>query len=170
VVQGDMAMPGRALLTLYDPTALRVSATVPETAAQRLRQASPERPSVELPGSATRLAPVRVDVLPAVDPATHTVTVRLELPAGTVAAPGACARVWLPAGTAAGDPARAWVPARALVQRAELKAVYVVGANGQPSLRQVRVGSARGDQVEILAGLAVGERIALDPQAAARVR
>ncbi len=170
VVQGDLAMPGRALLTLYDPAALRVSATVPETAAQRLRASPSERPAVELPGVAERLAPTRVDVLPAVDPATHTVTVRLDLPAGTAAAPGAFARVWLSAGAATGEPARAWVPARSLVLRGELKAVYVVAGDGRPLLRQVRVGPARGDQVEILAGVAAGERVALDPQAAARVR
>ena len=32
VVLGDMAMPGRPLLTLYDPTALRVTAAIPQTA------------------------------------------------------------------------------------------------------------------------------------------
>ncbi|HEY1392531.1 MAG TPA: efflux RND transporter periplasmic adaptor subunit, partial [Methylibium sp.] len=33
VVLGDMAMPGRPLLTVYDPGALRVSARVPQSAA-----------------------------------------------------------------------------------------------------------------------------------------
>src|SRR5436305_6985793 len=33
VVLGDMALPGRALLSLYDPTALRVTAAIPQTAA-----------------------------------------------------------------------------------------------------------------------------------------
>ena len=34
VVLGDMAMPGRPLLTLYDPAALRVTAAVPQSAAR----------------------------------------------------------------------------------------------------------------------------------------
>ena len=37
VVLGDMAMPGRALLTVYDPRSLRVSVAVPQTVAARLK-------------------------------------------------------------------------------------------------------------------------------------
>jgi hypothetical protein len=62
------------------------------------------------------------------------------------------------------------VPASAVVRRAELVAVYVVAPGGRPLLRQVRLGSTAGDSVEVLAGVAAGERVALDPQAAARVR
>jgi multidrug efflux system membrane fusion protein len=35
-------------------------------------------------------------------------------------------------------------------------------------LRQVRLGRAQGANVEVLAGVSAGERVALDPQAAAR--
>lgn len=165
VVLGEMAMPGRPLLTLYDPAALRVTAAVPQTAAPRPDSA----PQAELPGVAPgRVTPLRWQVLPAVDPRTHTVQLRLDLPAGTAAAPGMFARVWLAGGP--GDAARVGVPAGALVRRAELTAVYVLAADGRPLLRQVRLGPANGEQVEVLAGLAAGERVALDPQAAARVR
>ena len=41
--------------------------------------------------------------------------------------------------------------------------------NGRPVLRQVRLGRIEGDQIEILSGLMPGERVAGDPQAAARV-
>lgn len=169
VVLGDMAMPGRPLLTLYDPTALRISASVPQTAAPRSGRPGDAAPQVELPGQApARIAPARWQVMPAVDPATHTVELRLELPAGTAAAPGMFARVWLAgSGEAA---ARLSVPAQAVVRRAELTGVYVLGADGRPLLRQVRLGRASGDQVEVLTGLRAGERVALDPQAAAKVR
>lgn len=192
VVLGDMAMPGRALLTLYDPAALRVSAAVPQSAAPRdAAQAAPRAvtagalpaaPLAEIPGVAPpRIAPLRWQALPAADPATHTVTLRLDLPAGTAALPGMFARVWLPgragAANAAGAEApRLAVPAQVVVRRAELTAVYVLDANGRPLLRQVRLGpptgagAAGGELVEVLSGLAAGERVALDPQAAARVR
>ncbi|MEY8876469.1 MAG: efflux RND transporter periplasmic adaptor subunit, partial [Leptothrix sp. (in: b-proteobacteria)] len=62
------------------------------------------------------------------------------------------------------------VPLSAVVRRAELTAVYVLDAQGQPLLRQVRLGHVDGSQVEVLAGLVAGERVATDPQAAARVR
>ncbi len=183
VVLGDMAMPGRPLLTVYDPAALRVSAAVPQTAAARLgtpiepQTASPPgspaapqpMPQVELPGAApARIAPTHWQLMPSVDPATHTQELRLDLPAGLNASPGMFARAWLPGG--AGEAPRLAVPAAVVVRRAELTAVYVVAPDGKPLLRQVRLGRASGEQVEVLAGLAAGERVALDPQAAARVR
>lgn len=168
VVLGDLALPGRPLLTLYDPAALRVTAAVPQSAAPRPDSA----PLAELPGvSAARITPVRWQLLPALDPATHTLQLRLDLPPGTPAAPGMFARAWLPAGrTGATGAQRLTVPAQAVVRRAELTAVYVIGADGKPLLRQVRLGPQSGDQVEVLAGLAEGERVALQPQVAARVR
>jgi len=167
VVLGDMAMPGRPLLSVYDPAALRVSATVPQTVVAALPKAAALQ--VELPGAvAGRVTPLRAQVLPTVDPATHTAELRLDLPAGLAGVtPGLFARAWLPAPATDG---RLFVPAAAVVRRAEFAAVYVVAASGRPLLRQVRLGSAAGDSIEVLAGVAAGERVALDPQAAARVR
>lgn len=166
VVLGDLALPGRPLVTLYDPTALRVTAAVPQSAAPKADGAAPQ---AELPGAAAgRIQPLRWQLLPALDPATHTVQLRLDLPPGTTAAPGLFARVWLPGAAAGGS--RLAVPVGAVLRRAELVAVYVIGADGRPLLRQVRLGAASGEQVEVLAGLAAGERVAIDPQAAAQVR
>lgn len=166
VVLGDMAMPGRKLLTVYDPAALRVAAAIPQTVAARL--ASDAMPQVELAGNGARVAPFRVQLLPTVDAASHTQELRLDLPPGLAAVPGTFARAWLPL-AGAGD-ARLFVPLNSVLRRAELTAVYIVGTDGKPLLRQVRLGRAEGDRVEVLSGVAAGERVALDPQAAARVR
>ena len=94
---------------------------------------------------------------------------RLDLPPAIAGAkPGLFARAWLPA--AAERTTRLEVPVRAVVRRAEVTALYVVGTDGRPLLRQVRVGRVSGDAIEILSGVSSGERVALDPQAAARVR
>jgi multidrug efflux pump subunit AcrA (membrane-fusion protein) len=53
-----------------------------------------------------------------------------------------------------------------VIRRSELSAVYVVGSDNQPRLRQVRVGAASGDAVEILAGLRAGERVVVDGRSA----
>ncbi|HYD77688.1 efflux RND transporter periplasmic adaptor subunit [Ramlibacter sp.] len=167
VVLGDMAMPGRPLLTVYDPSALRVTAAIPQSVAARMAPGA--APEVELPGAAGgRVHPAGWQLLPTVDPATHTLELRLDLPAGLGgAAPGQFARAWVPV---AGNAKRLFVPARAVLRRAELVAVYVVGTDGKPLLRQVRLGGAEAERVEVLSGLSAGERVALDPQAAARVR
>jgi len=173
VALGDMAMPGRPLLTLYDPAALRVTAAVPQSVAQRL--ADGQLPRIEFPGlPADRqwVQPLRAQRLPTLDAATHTVQWRAELPPGLEGlAPGMFARLWLPmadSGRAASAPAALSVPRSAVVRRAELTAVYVLDAAGLPQLRQVRLGRADGDRVEVLSGLMSGERVVTDPQAATR--
>lgn len=171
---GDMAMPGRPLVTVYDPAALRVTAAVPQTVAQRL--AAGALPRIEFPGLPAAqqwVQPRQAQVLPTVDAATHTVQMRADLPAGLAAlSPGMYARLWLPVaagGTSvAGTPAALSVPLAAVVRRAELTGVYVLDAAGKPLLRQVRLGRSEGSTVEVLSGLMPGERVVTDPQAAAR--
>lgn len=173
VVLGDMALPGRPLLTLYDPGALRVSVNVPQSVATRLN-GTEATARIELPGLPAERAwlPVsRIQVLPTADPTTHTVEMRLELPATVQGvAPGMFVRAWLVAAAPGDGEQHLFVPRSALVRRAELAGVYVVGVDERPILRQVRVGRALGEEVEILAGVAADERVALDPQAAARIR
>ncbi|MEP7298684.1 MAG: efflux RND transporter periplasmic adaptor subunit [Burkholderiales bacterium] len=175
---GDMAMPGRPLVTLYDPAALRVTAAVPQSVASQM--AAGQLPRVELPGLPAATAwvtPSRVQLLPTVDAATHTVQLRADLPADVAGlSPGMFARLWLPvprAQAAAGsDPASAAlsVPLKAIVRRAEMTGLYVLDPTGKPILRQVRLGRIEGDRVEILSGLMVGEQVVSEPQSAARTR
>jgi RND family efflux transporter MFP subunit len=178
---GDMAMPGRPLVTLYDPAALRVTAAIPQSVASQMEPSL--MPRVELPGMPSAEAwvtPSRVQLLPMVDAATHTVQLRADLPAATpgVASivPGMFARLWLPvslARAAAGTgPASTTpsVPMKAIVRRAEMTGLYVLDPNGKPVLRQVRLGRVDGEQVEILSGLMVGEQVVSDPQTAVRAR
>jgi len=170
VALGDMALPGRALVEMYDPAALRVAAAVPQSVAASWAPATPLR--VELPGlpAARRWpTPTHVEKLPTLDAATHTVQLRADLPPGLDGiAPGQFARLWLP--LPAGREPSLWVPAQAVVRRAELTGLYVIDAGGRPLLRQVRLGRSDGERVEVLSGLAAGERVATDPQAAARTK
>jgi RND family efflux transporter MFP subunit len=171
VTLGDMAMPGRALVTLFDPAALRVSAAVPQSATMPLgdgREVRVEIPS--LPSAAQRMqTPERVEQFPSADAATHTVTLRAELASGLAgAAPGQFARIWLPS-TDAGSHTSPWVPAQAVVRRAEMTGLYVLDGHGKPLLRQVRLGRSDGTQVEVLSGLDIGEQVATDAQAAVRM-
>ena len=89
--------------------------------------------------------------------------VRVQLPALEQAAwPGNTARVVFPA---LKDGAGVRVPVSALLRRGEVNAAYVL-ADGRVTLRQLRVGERVGDEVEVIAGLHAGERIAVDPVAA----
>ncbi|MGA0881415.1 MAG: efflux RND transporter periplasmic adaptor subunit [Burkholderiaceae bacterium] len=168
---GDMAMPGRPLMDIFDPSALRVTSSVPESLLGSVSgRLSALR--IELPGlGGTLRVPTRVELLPQLGQS-QTAELRLGLgPLPSTIVPGSFARVWIPAqadsSTANGSPE---IPSSAVLLRGELTAVYVIDANGRPQLRQVRLGRSRDGRVEVLAGLRIGETIAQDPQAAARLR
>ena len=114
---GDMAMPGRPLLALYGPTALRVSVQVPQAVAATAPAELSAR--LEIAGLDTPVTPRGVQWLPNVDPATHTVELRLELPADIRnVLPGTFARAHL---NLAGDGERLYIPphSRAAPRRAD---------------------------------------------------
>ena len=164
VAAGDLATPGKPLIALYAPGALRVIAQLPESLAGKLQITKPAYLGSADPGK----PPLQVSswsVVSAVDPATHSVEVRAELPAGAQVQPGQFARLRLPLKVAA---AELRIPARAVLTRSEVTAVYIVDTNGAVHLRQVRLGPVEGDEVTVLSGLQGGEKIALDPVAAGR--
>ena len=169
VVLGDMAMPGKPLLILYDPSALRVTAAVPQSAL--LPEVAVDTVQVELPGlpgAAQWQQPLRVQALPTADAATHTVQIRANLPVGlSGVVPGQFARLWLPVANQHTDTtarqATVSVPAQAVVRRAEMTGVYVQSPDGPPRLRQVRLGRTTGEHIEVLSGLAAGEQVLLNP-------
>ncbi len=142
---------------------LRVNVQVPQSAVDAIRHFHAADVLLGSSG-ARRIAVSSVSVFPYADPNTHTFNVRLQLPAGdTGLYPGMTVKVAF----ATGEAKRLLLPASALVQRGELLGVYVVDEHGA-ALRQLRIGHRYADQVEVLAGLDDGERVATDPAAAAR--
>jgi len=168
VALGDMVTPGRPLVALHDPAALRITAALPQSLFGNVGDGRAVR--FEVPGKTTGpQAAVGAQVLPTLDPVTRTGQLRLTLAGGGKGlAPGMFARVWLPAPGAAAP--RLMVPATAVLRQAELTALYVIDGQGQPRLRQVRLGPTAGGEVEVLSGIAAGEQVVLDPQAAVRKR
>ncbi|MFC5772183.1 efflux RND transporter periplasmic adaptor subunit [Thauera sinica] len=166
IERGEMAQPGRVLLTVYDPTAMRALVDLPQQRIAELGGAAALRARIELPDRGRSIDAAAVTVLPAADARTHTVRVRVDLPAGTQdVLPGSFARVHFHSADASTQTAPVMVPPAAVLRRGELTAVYVVDGRGGFTLRQVRIGQAVGPQgeVEVLAGLAGGESVAVDP-------
>jgi len=154
---GDMAQPGRALITLFDPRELRVTATVPQAVLPKVRLDAPIR--IEIPALGKTLTAVRATVIPLADAKTHTSRIRLDLPTGEGLLPGQFARARFVVGAVR----VLAVPASAILRRGEVTAVYLIDADGRAHLRHVRAGEGVGeDQVEILSGLSAGERIAVN--------
>jgi RND family efflux transporter MFP subunit len=159
VETGETVAPGQGLLELYAPDALRMEVQVPQGDAQLIRGTSAARIVM---ADGRQVEATRVIVYPSADPGSHSVSVRVLLPAMQNAPrPGETLRVVFPVGGDAG----LWLPATAVLTRGELTGVYVL-QDGAILLRQLRLGRREGGRVEVIAGLAAGERIATDPLAA----
>jgi len=156
---GEMATPGKPLMTGFDPSTLRAVADVPATQIGAVRAIG--RARIEVPSLGRWFDVKSMTVLPTADPRTQTTRVRLDLPEDVR---GVYPGVYAVAHFVTGKAPRLLVPRAAVFHRSELTAVYVIDANARPQLRQIRLGAA-GDEnaVEVLAGLKAGERVALEP-------
>jgi len=155
---GDMATAGRPLVTVFDPRDLRVTATLPQAVLAQANLQAPVR--VAIPSLPQPLTARRVTVIPVADARTHTTRVRLDLPMTPGLMPGQYARAYVVTGRARSLA----IPREAVLRRSEVTAVYVIDTRGGAQLRQIRLGEPVGDDlVEVLAGLAAGERVALQP-------
>lgn len=164
VEAGETVSPGQALISGLSLDRLRLVVELPQRVAATL---DAQRPAHILTDDGRRIPATTVTVFPQADAASHTVTVRLDLPeyeAGLL--PGMSAKALFEHGEA--DMLR--VPATALARRGEVESVYVLAPDGLLMLRQVRTGQRHGDRVEILAGLEPGETIATDAAAALQAR
>lgn len=164
---GDMAMPGKPVLSIYEPGNLRVVVNVPQSQLANLEQSAEVKVLITSANETERsLTSTQMTVLPTVDAISNMTKVRLALPSNlTSIAPGMFARAMLPMAKS-GSKSQILVPAKAVIKRSELMAVYVVDKQGRPQLRQVRLGRQQGENIEVFAGLQAGELVALDPIAA----
>ncbi|MBL8502899.1 MAG: efflux RND transporter periplasmic adaptor subunit [Rhodocyclaceae bacterium] len=162
---GEMATPGRPLVTVYDPKGLRVTSSIPQYKLAEVR--AHLRAKVEFPENGKWVDASKVEVLPAADPRTHTVTARVYLPDNQ---PGILPGMFARAHFVTGKAKKLLVPAAAVLRRGEVTAVYVIDEKSGARLRQVRLsepftvgGQTPGGFHEVLAGLSAGEKVALDP-------
>ncbi|HLJ39467.1 MAG TPA: efflux RND transporter periplasmic adaptor subunit [Steroidobacteraceae bacterium] len=158
---GETVSPGTPLMSGLSLQYLRVTVDVPQSIVEQVRRI--RKGAVYVAGR--RIEATRVTVFPEAAAPSSTFRARLELPENAADLyPGMFVKV----GFVTGEAERILAPAAALIERSEVTGVYVLDASGRTSLRQVRVGDQFDGRVEILSGLMPGERIALDPLAAAR--
>ncbi len=167
VEPGETVNVGQPLMTGFSLERLRAVTVVPQNLIGPVRDQAQARIFVTGTDPQRTLLAEKLTFTPYADSQTHTFRVRVDLPPGEMGIyPGSFVKV----GFVTGREEALLVPAEAVVYRSEVRGVYVVRDDGLVRFRQVRVGEARGDEVEILAGLDDGETVALDPVRAAVYR
>ena len=156
---GESVSPGTPLMTGLSLRDLRVNTNIPQGIVMQVRRLKQAAVYV----GNQRVEATKITIFPEAAIPSSTFRARLDLPLGALdLAPGMYVKV----GLVIGEADRLLIPTSAVVERSEVTGVYVLDSHGQATLRYVRPGHRFGDQLEILAGLAAGERIALDPVAA----
>ncbi len=153
---GELASPGEPLVTVEDPRRLRLDATVAESDLSAVTVGAPLPVTIDALG----LEPLHgtvAQVLPSGDPATHTFLVKVDLPPTTGLKSGMFGRLQVEKGAQS----TLVVPASAIVERGQLTGVFVVSPDSVAQLRWVKVGRRLDGDIEMLAGVNVGERVLL---------
>jgi membrane fusion protein, multidrug efflux system len=149
---GSTVFPGMPMMTVEGEGSYRLEAAVPESLLGKISMDAVVPVSIDGVGDG-RTGRV-VEIVPAVDPASRTFTVKLEI-LSTGARSGRFGRAWLPVGEKPGIAA----PKSAVMERGQLSFVWVVDVGNIARMRLVKPGAVQSGRIEILAGLAAGERI-----------
>ena len=156
---GESVSPGTPLMMGLSLKDLRVDTNVPQSIAMQVRRL--KKAAVYIGNQ--RIEATKITIFPEAATPSSTFRARLDLPPDALdLAPGMYVKV----GLVVGEADRLLVPVSSIIERSEVTGVYVIDSHGLVSLRYVRPGHRFGDKVEIIAGVAAGERIALDPIAA----
>lgn len=149
---GDLAAPGKPLVTIEDPSKLQLEADVPEAIAARVTPAA--RMQITVDSLGTEFTGQVSEMAPTADPDSRTFRVKLDLPPTPGLMPGQFARLQVPLGEASS----LRVPASAVVQRGQLELVFVA-ADNRAQLHLVKTGRPFGKEVEVLSGLDSGDSV-----------
>lgn len=151
---GNMATPGQPLLALYNPMSLLIEADVREAVAITLHLGQPL--SVYIDSLGMQIPATISELVPAADPNAHSFVVKADIQFDEKLRPGMFARLQIPLA----QESIILVPREMIESFGQLDRVWVV-KDGQLSRRFVRLGEVRGEQVEVVSGLAPGEIISL---------
>jgi RND family efflux transporter MFP subunit len=155
IVVGAVASPATPIVSIVGPQ-LEVALSVEESALQRIRPEQPAQITVAAFPGQTFNGKVKV-IAPTVDPRSRTAVVKVVADADALGKlrPGMFARVNLISEQKAGVLS---VPSAALLAEGE-PSVFVVGPDGAVRKAAVQVGMRTADRVEIVGGLAEGDRV-----------
>lgn len=162
VEPGTMITPGTPLFTVEGSGAFQLEATISSeamgAAMGAIRRGTAARVELDaLPGKS--LAGKVAELEAGADPSSHTVQARIDLPKTEGLQSGLFGRAWF----RRGDRRALAIPAAAVIERGQLRGVFVEDQNGVAQWRVITTGPRAGDWIEALSGLNEGEQIVVNP-------
>ncbi len=162
VEPGTMIAPGTPLFTVEGSGAFQLDATLSSEALSAakgaIRRGTAARVELDaLPGKS--LAGRVAELEAGADPGSHTIQARIDLPRAEGIQSGLFGRAWF----RRGERHALAVPAAAVVERGQLRGIFVVDAGGLAQWRVITTGQRAGELIEMLSGLNEGEQIVVNP-------
>ena len=153
IESGDLASPGTPFLTLEQEGRYCTDLVLPERHIQsvqvglRVKVVVPAMNNREFDGEVGR-------IIPTADARSRSFQVKVGMPAGPDYKSGMFARVSIPMG----GTGMMLIPKSAMVAQGQLNGIFVVDDTRIARFRLVRIGKTVGQQVEVVSGLADGQR------------
>lgn len=152
VEPGTLAVPGAPLLTIEREGSYRLEASVAESRLASIRVG--QAVAVTLDGLDRTISARVSEIVPGVDAASRSATVKLDLPLVASLRTGMFGR----ASFQQGSRSTLVIPAAAITERGQLQSVFVVD-NGTARARLITTGQQNKGQVEVLSGITAGDNI-----------
>jgi RND family efflux transporter MFP subunit len=152
---GDLAVPGKPLFTVEQPTDYRLEAYVPERYGGAVPVGATVHVIVEAVGG--ECDATVGEVIPASDPASRSFLIKVDLHRRKPLKSGLFGRAQIVVGERTG----LFVPKTAVRERGQLTFVFIAN-EGRAQMRLVRLGKTFGDKVELLSGVEAGEKIVVN--------
>lgn len=150
---GDLATPGKPLLEMENSSLLRFECEIPEALIDRVQMEGELPVAVDAAGAA--LTAKVSEIAPSASAGSRTFLVKLDLPPAEKLRAGQFGRVSVPVR----ERPALLVAEGAVVRRGQIESVFVI-EEGVARLRLVKTGRRHNGQVEIISGLAGGEKVA----------
>ena len=155
---GALASPGLPLFTVEQTGRYRLEVNVDESDIRLVRVGQTVSAAIEALGD-SEFSGKAAQIVPGVDPASRSFLVKIELPGDPRLRSGLFGRARLPRGKRS----VLMIPQSSIVERGQLRGVYVLDASRIAELRYVTLGGAANQTVEILSGLLHGEQFIAAP-------
>lgn len=156
--EGELAAPGTALLKIENPDRLQLEISVPEENLRFVQVG--QSVQVHIDAVNQTLNTSIQQIVPAADPNSRSFLIKIPITHSSKVISGMFGRIALPLSETHDT---VIIPAHSLIRRGQLQGVYVVQANDSNQmstvLRWVKTGKTQNGQIEIVSGLANGDRV-----------